>query len=73
MQPIQVDFSTTRGAIKPLHGINNSPVTYGHELPELKSAGCWKRPVPWTPTRSPCRRSPSCFSTMGDDPKSEEP
>jgi hypothetical protein len=33
MQPIQIDFSTTRGAIKPLHGINNSPVTYGHELP----------------------------------------
>ena len=69
MQPIQVDFSTTRGAIKPLHGINNSPVTYGHELPELKSAGCWKRPVPWTPTRSPCRRSPSCFSAMADYPK----
>jgi hypothetical protein len=39
MQPIKVDFSTARGAIKPLHGINNSPVTYGHELPELKSAG----------------------------------
>lgn len=36
---IYIDFSRTTGIIKPLHGINNSPVTYGEALPELKEAG----------------------------------
>ncbi|MBR5626938.1 MAG: hypothetical protein IKW74_04880 [Thermoguttaceae bacterium] len=36
---IQVDFNQVQGTIKPLHGINNSPMTYGQELPELKAAG----------------------------------
>lgn len=39
MKPIKVDFSQPSGTVKPLHGINNSPVTYGHELPELRDAG----------------------------------
>lgn len=39
MQPITIDFSKTVGAVKPLHGINNSPITFGRELPELKDAG----------------------------------
>ncbi len=39
MNPITVDFSKTSGAVKPLHGINNSPVTYGRALPELRDAG----------------------------------
>lgn len=39
MNPIKVDFSKVTGVIKPLHGINNSPVTYGDELTELKEAG----------------------------------
>ncbi len=39
MIPIKVDFSKATGVIKPLHGINNSPVTYGRELPELREAG----------------------------------
>lgn len=39
MNPIKVDFSKALGAIKPLHGINNSPVTDGRELPELRAAG----------------------------------
>ena len=36
---IRIDFSRTAGTIKPLHGINNSPVTYGEPLPELEEAG----------------------------------
>ena len=36
---IAVDFSRGKGKIKPLHGINNSPVTYGDPLLELKDAG----------------------------------
>jgi len=39
MNLIKVDFSKTTGVVKPLHGINNSPLTYGDELPELKNAG----------------------------------
>jgi hypothetical protein len=39
MDPIKVDFSKSSGTVKPLHGINNSPVTYGNELPELRDAG----------------------------------
>jgi len=34
-----IDFTQTEGRIKPLHGINNSPVKYNGELPELKDAG----------------------------------
>jgi len=36
---IRIDFRKTAGAIKPLHGINNSPVAYGNPLPELTEAG----------------------------------
>jgi hypothetical protein len=36
---ITIDFSRELGKIKPLHGINNSPVTYGDALPELTDAG----------------------------------
>lgn len=36
---IRIDFSHPAGPMKPLHGINNSPVTYGEPLPELKEAG----------------------------------
>lgn len=39
MSFLQVDFSKTFGPIKPLHGINNSPLTYGDVLPELRAAG----------------------------------
>ena len=39
MTPIRINFSKTTSAIKPLHGINNSPITYGHDLPELRDAG----------------------------------
>ena len=35
----QIDFTRQEGRIKPLHGINNSPVIYNGELPELKDAG----------------------------------
>ena len=43
MTPIKIDFTRTAGSIKPLHGINNSPLTYGNPLDELKSAG-----IPYT-------------------------
>lgn len=36
---IRIDFSHPVGPMKPLHGINNSPVTYGEALPELRKAG----------------------------------
>jgi len=36
---IRIDFSHPVGRMKPLHGINNSPVTYGEALPELREAG----------------------------------
>jgi hypothetical protein len=36
---IRVDFTQATGGVKPLHGINNSPVTFGEALPELKDAG----------------------------------
>ncbi len=39
MQPIRIEFSRSAGRIKPLHGINNSPVTLGQALPELQDAG----------------------------------
>ena len=36
---LRVDFSRSVGPVKALHGINNSPVTYGEPLPELREAG----------------------------------
>ncbi len=36
---ISIHFSEKLGPVKPLHGINNSPVTFGEPLPELKEAG----------------------------------
>jgi len=36
---IRIDFSHPVGPMKPLHGINNSPVTCGEALPELREAG----------------------------------
>lgn len=36
---VKIDFTKARGPMKPLHGVNNSPVTYGEPLPELKAAG----------------------------------
>ena len=35
----QIDFTQTAGPMKPLHGINNSPITWGEKLPELAEAG----------------------------------
>ena len=35
----KIDFDSVSGRIKPLHGINNSPVTAGEVLPELQQAG----------------------------------
>ena len=39
MASIDVDFTRTTGPMKALHGINNSPVVYNAELPELREAG----------------------------------
>ena len=36
---IAIHFNRIRREIKPLHGINNSPVTLGEPLPELREAG----------------------------------
>lgn len=36
---ILVDFERPLGRIKPLHGINNSPMTHGEPLPDLSEAG----------------------------------
>lgn len=36
---VRVDFDKASGPVKPLHGINNSPMTYGEALPELRDAG----------------------------------
>ena len=36
---ISIDFNQIYREIKPLHGINNSPVTFGAPLPELLEAG----------------------------------
>ena len=35
----KIDFNSFSGPVKPLHGINNSPVTAGEALPELRQAG----------------------------------
>ena len=37
--PVKVDFSKSAGAIKPLHGINNSPVRLNEEMREMREAG----------------------------------
>ena len=39
MDTIIVDFTREEGQIKPLHGINNSPIVYNGKLPELADAG----------------------------------
>ncbi len=39
MKNLSVDFSRIIGKIKPLHGVNNSPVTYGDALPAFSEAG----------------------------------
>ncbi len=39
MKKLKIDFGKKMARIKPLHGINNSPVTYGEALPELTAAG----------------------------------
>ena len=39
MEKVIVDFTRREGAVKPLHGINNSPVVYNGKLPELLDAG----------------------------------
>ena len=39
MTSIDVDFTKTTGPMNALHGINNSPVVYNAELPELREAG----------------------------------
>jgi len=36
---VVVNFNEPAGRIKPLHGVNNSPVTYGEPLPEFRDAG----------------------------------
>jgi hypothetical protein len=38
-EPVKIDFSKQVGAVKALHGINNSPITHGEELPEFTAAG----------------------------------
>ena len=39
MDSILVDFTREEGAMKPLHGVNNSPIRYNGYLPELEDAG----------------------------------
>lgn len=36
---INIDFSHALGAVKPLHGVNNSPLSFGEPIMELKDAG----------------------------------
>lgn len=36
---IAVDFAQAAGEIKPLHGVNNSPVQYGDEIKSFREAG----------------------------------
>ena len=49
---ISIDFNQIYREIKPLHGINNSPVTFGAPLPELLEAG-----IPYVRLASRHRRS----------------
>ena len=39
MKQVSVDFSVRRGSIKPLHGVNNSPVTHGQPITAFQEAG----------------------------------
>lgn len=39
MSTILVDYSHETGSMKPLHGVNNSPIFYNTKLPELMDAG----------------------------------
>jgi hypothetical protein len=39
MNTVTVDFTRLEGPVKPLHGVNTSPVRYNTKLPELKDAG----------------------------------
>jgi len=39
MKQISVDFSQAKGRIKALHGVNNSPITYGKPIPSFQEAG----------------------------------
>ena len=39
VEQVIVDFTHLEGAVKPLHGINNSPVVYKGKIPELLDAG----------------------------------
>lgn len=39
MKQVFVDFSETRGRIKPLHGVNNSPITQGKPISAFREAG----------------------------------
>ncbi len=39
MKTLEVNFAKATGRIKPLHGVNNSPMTYGDPLPEFADAG----------------------------------
>ena len=36
---MKINFTTILGPIKPLHGVCNSPVVYGDEIPSFKEAG----------------------------------
>lgn len=39
MKQVSVDFSMPKGRIKALHGVNNSPMTYGEAIPSFQEAG----------------------------------
>ena len=39
MSSIKANFEKVVGKIKPLHGINNTPILYNKKLPELQAAG----------------------------------
>lgn len=39
MIQVSVDFTDRRGRIKPLHGVNNSPVTHGQPITAFQEAG----------------------------------
>ena len=36
---MKINFTNIIGPIKPLHGVCNSPVAYGDEIPSFKEAG----------------------------------
>ena len=39
MNTVIIDFNRATGAMKPLHGVNNSPIFYNSSLPEFADAG----------------------------------